>query len=310
MLSQDSGEWLTFAEDVAKVQAAAQKLTEEFEKMRIDQLGEMLSQDSGEWLTFAEDVGKVQLEAQKLTEEFEKMRDAQRAAIDSQDSAEWLDAAAGAAKEADRIAAGLGKTWENLAGTISGAIDTMIQGVLMGTQKPEDLAKNFALNLALAIASQANKALFEDIVAPWLKQIFSEIFQSMSSSGSGIDWGGLFSSIIKAIGSVSTYEKGGRIPSWIQSFDSGGAVPILAHAGEFVMRRGAVNNIGAGNMEYMNSTGRMPSGGQSVTVNIVMDYAGAWDPRQLRTSSREVVSFVSDALDGNYSFRRKVAGTR
>mgnify|MGYP005814177155 FL=1 len=57
----------------------------------------------------------------------------------------------------------------------------------------------------------------------------------------------------------------------IQRFATGGMVggqdnvPIMAQAGEFVMRREAVQNIGVQNLAQMNRSG---SAGRSVTINI------------------------------------------
>jgi len=66
----------------------------------------------------------------------------------------------------------------------------------------------------------------------------------------------------------------------IQRFATGGMVqgqdnvPIMAQAGEFVMQRSAVNQIGLQNLAQMNNTGQ-PSGG--VTINISGDMVGDED---------------------------------
>jgi uncharacterized protein YoxC len=66
----------------------------------------------------------------------------------------------------------------------------------------------------------------------------------------------------------------------IQRFATGGMVqgqdnvPIMAQAGEFVMRRSAVNQIGLQNLAQMNQTGQ-PSGG--LTINIAGDMVGDED---------------------------------
>ena len=66
----------------------------------------------------------------------------------------------------------------------------------------------------------------------------------------------------------------------IQRFATGGMVqgqdnvPIMAQAGEFIMQRSAVSNIGLQNLAQMNQTGQ-PSGG--VTINIAGDMVGDED---------------------------------
>ena len=66
----------------------------------------------------------------------------------------------------------------------------------------------------------------------------------------------------------------------IQRFATGGMVqgqdnvPIMAQAGEFVMQRSAVSNIGLQNLAQMNQTGQ-PSGG--LTINIAGDMVGDED---------------------------------
>ena len=52
------------------------------------------------------------------------------------------------------------------------------------------------------------------------------------------------------------------------SFDSGGPVPIIAHAGEFVVRRKAVERAGRGAMERLNATGEMAGGGTHIHFHI------------------------------------------
>ena len=65
----------------------------------------------------------------------------------------------------------------------------------------------------------------------------------------------------------------------IQRFATGGMVqgqdnvPIMAQAGEFVMRRSAVDRIGIQNLASMNSGG----GGGGLTINIAGDMVGDED---------------------------------
>jgi len=81
---------------------------------------------------------------------------------------------------------------------------------------------------------------------------------------------GAVGGIFTAIGSIPIGHTGGLVKdNGIQRFAQGGMVqgqdnvPIMAQAGEFIMRRDAVQNIGVQNLAQMNKTGQ---GG--VTVNI------------------------------------------
>jgi hypothetical protein len=83
---------------------------------------------------------------------------------------------------------------------------------------------------------------------------------------------GTVGAVLGAIGSLPIAHTGGLIKNnSIQRFAQGGQVqgqdnvPILAQAGEFVMQRSAVQNIGLQNLAQMNQTGNASSG---VTVNI------------------------------------------
>tara|TARA_R100001594_G_scaffold42605_1_gene74726 strand:+ start:5485 stop:7353 length:1869 start_codon:yes stop_codon:yes gene_type:complete len=80
----------------------------------------------------------------------------------------------------------------------------------------------------------------------------------------------------------------------VQRFATGGVVqgqdnvPILAQAGEFVMRKSAVQNIGVQNLAQMNRTGRSSSG---LTINIAGDIIG--DEDHVRN---KVLPFIKNEL--------------
>jgi hypothetical protein len=81
---------------------------------------------------------------------------------------------------------------------------------------------------------------------------------------------------------------GGAIPSWFAGtamhFGSGGAVPAILHAGEFVMRPEAVSRIGRGNLDSMNSGG----GGGVVNNNFYINAVDAKSFEQLLSSGGDV----------------------
>ncbi len=67
--------------------------------------------------------------------------------------------------------------------------------------------------------------------------------------------------------------------SSLPRFADGGPVPIIAHAGEFVVRREAVKRAGRGAMERLNATGEMSGGGINITIV-------AWDGASVDTALR------------------------
>jgi len=93
--------------------------------------------------------------------------------------------------------------------------------------------------------------------------IIGSIFGASSSTGSIPIGGGGYGTIGGPVA-----EKGGLIftRGSMLSFASGGAVPIMAHAGEFVVNRAAVNSVGAGVISQINQSGKMP--GSNVTVDM------------------------------------------
>ena len=99
-----------------------------------------------------------------------------------------------------------------------------------------------------------------------------QIIQSKIAVGSG----GIFGNLFRGISSLLTAHTGGLITNGgIQRFANGGVVrgqdnvPILAQAGEFVMRREAVENIGVSNLMNMNQTGRANSVNINVAGNMI-----------------------------------------
>jgi hypothetical protein len=137
-----------------------------------------------------------------------------------------------------------------------------------------------------------------DAFSTWISSALTEAGQGLTSTA-GSTGGGWISSLVGFFGSLfggasaPTAEMGGLIQSFarggpILGFASGGAVPILAHGGEYVLQRSAVNSAGAGNIDYINKTGKMPGGGATqVVIN------GDIIPRQPNLTPSEVVQIVS-----------------
>ena len=101
---------------------------------------------------------------------------------------------------------------------------------------------------------------------------FLSVFSTLVTLAGDKASGGVFG----AIRSLFTAHTGGLITNGgIQRFANGGVVrgqdnvPILAQAGEFVMRREAVENIGVRNLMNMNQTGRANSVNINVAGNMI-----------------------------------------
>ena len=100
--------------------------------------------------------------------------------------------------------------------------------------------------------------------------------------------------LVSAIGGAIAHTGGLIHNNGVQRFATGGIVqgqdnvPIMAQAGEFVMRRSAVQNIGVQNLADMNRTGNTSSG---LTINIAGDMIGNED--HVRT---KVLPFIKNEL--------------
>ena len=119
----------------------------------------------------------------------------------------------------------------------------------------------------------------EDKMKSFLRTL-GQIVSIMVPGGAGA----LGGSLIQAMGSFIGHTGGLIQNTGIQRFATGGMVqgqdnvPILAQAGEFIMQRSAVNNIGLQNLAQMNN-GDAPS--SNLTINIAGDMVG--DEEHVRT---------------------------
>lgn len=138
-----------------------------------------------------------------------------------------------------------------------------------------------------------------------LSSIFSSITDKLSSMMSGLmdmltsafsGLGDMFSSMFSGIGSfiMGIFDTGGFVGiGGLPSFASGGAVPIMAHPGEYVLSSPAVRKLGRGAVMEMNQTGRPPkgAGGSNVRVQINGDII----PRTPGMTPDQVIKvFVND----------------
>lgn len=151
------------------------------------------------------------------------------------------------------------------AGMLTGTED------LVSTQQQQIIVANQVAGSINAMSSAMRNFSDEEMTAIEKTQEMIKIMGSlMMVLGAGTPVGAV-GSIFTALGSIPVGHTGGLIKdNGIQRFAQGGMVqgqdnvPIMAQAGEFIMRRDAVQNIGVQNLAQMNKSGQ----GGGVTVNI------------------------------------------
>jgi hypothetical protein len=239
----------------------------------------------------------------------EKLRAEERGRMDSQDSAEWLDASEGVAAEIKRQADEAQKPWLDLADAITEAFGNSFRGVQQGTQSFGKMMTQMLGNIALSIVNQVLRSAMAGL--------------QQADGGSGI-FGGLISGLSGGLGKAAYesswvqsfltyitgwYDRGGLVTAAgprfaLPRFADGGEVPAMLHTGEFVLRRQAVSRIGTDALTGLNETGRMGGGGP-IYLTVVNDYSGAVDPRGMKTTEKEVKSYVlSDLKNGGEIYQR------
>ena len=150
-------------------------------------------------------------------------------------------------------------------------------------EKMEDQAFRTAAaitSLAAGFAAMTRSGATAEEKARAMLQTLGQLVMIAAPGGAGALGGSVLQAMAGFIGHT-----GGLIQNnGIQRFATGGMVqgqdnvPIMAQAGEFIMQRSAVSNIGMQNLAQMNQTGQ-PSGG--VTINIAGDMVG--DEEHVRT---------------------------
>jgi hypothetical protein len=131
-------------------------------------------------------------------------------------------------------------------------------------------------SLASGFAAMSREGATAEEKARAMLQTLGQLVMIAAPGGAGALGGSVLQAMAGFIGHT-----GGLIQNnGIQRFATGGMVqgqdnvPIMAQAGEFIMQRSAVSNIGLQNLAQMNQTGQ-PSGG--VTINIAGDMVGDED---------------------------------
>ena len=130
-------------------------------------------------------------------------------------------------------------------------------------KKNVDLSNQFASGILMASQAMASLKNDSEVTA-------GQMIRTIGAIVSLIPGGQIPGAVIQGIGMLTAHTGGLIKDNGIQRFAQGGQVqgednvPILAQAGEFIMKRSAVQNIGVQNLANMNRTGN--AGG--VTINI------------------------------------------
>jgi hypothetical protein len=176
--SQDSAEWLTYAADVGKATEAVRRLREEWDKMRLKELGDAFDQDS-------EEIGRMGEEAARAFASFK--------------------------------AEGFEKEWGNIEAIIrsgADAIGTAFNGVTMGTQSIGEAFRNMGQSIALSMIAAVNEVL---ILKPALESLKSSL-QEVGGLGGffGSFFGGGFGGgAVPDLDLIPGFAKGGMVPGRI-----------------------------------------------------------------------------------------------
>ena len=288
----DEKDWADTMEAINKASIAPQIAADNLELQRRDELAQMMAKDF-------DDVAAATREWADA--EAKRLRDADMARV--QDTADFA---------------------KSISGSLTQGIRNTLQGIETGQQSlsegMKNLARNMALELQFALLDQTImqplKAGIEGFVmglvgtlddtiknqmkewgesaGKWLSQFFADLFQGSAGSpgGGGGGGSGIFSGIGSWISSLFTFDQGGSIPfsrgmlATIPHFDSGGL--FIGHGGEYVLQKSSVDSLGRANVDLMNKTGRMPSGGGATQVSL--DFQGAQIiPRAPWTTPEDVI---------------------
>lgn len=158
---------------------------------------------------------------------------------DSQDAAKGVEAAFGKA--------------------FSGMEDALVELTTTGKLNFSSLVASIQSDLARIAVKQA-------ITTPLANMLQGSMGGASSGAGAGGIFSGIASSLFGSIGSMFGFADGGLV----SGAGTGTSDSILAKLsnGEFVMNASAVNRIGAGNLQSMNSGGRSSGGAISIFVNV------------------------------------------
>lgn len=189
---------------------------------------------------------------------------------------------------------------ETALNTMGGAFDSFFTNLFSGTMKAGDALKKFATDILGGLMSQLSKSLTNDI------------FKSLLGAGGGSGAGGglldgLFS-IFKGgmyLGGPIRMAGGGRVPGGDAALRDRDSKLILAQPGEFLLRKSAVDAIGADTLGQVNALGgkmaarapamSVPRGGSSAQANTSV-YVVA--PDQVPPPGQDqIVHYVADNMN-------------
>ncbi len=179
----------------------------------------------------------------------------------------------------------LGNGSQDVATTIKSSFNGAFNSIIQGTKSVEDAFRDMGLNILNKITEITTEIA--------LNQIFSAILNATGLSGTN------FSSALgkSSGGSIKRYAGGGKVYGGSGTKDD---VPALLSEGEYVLRKSAVNKIGTGFLDKLNSSsvGGYAAGGRGVNILLQNDFAydNARRPKsgKLAVDSRLSVAALSD----------------
>jgi len=162
-------------------------------------------------------------------------------------------------------------SWNSLADSINGAINTSIDGVIQGTQTLAEAMRNMAKSIMLAFINELTQQFI-------LNPILDLLFGGRGAGGQRQFGGGLIGSLIGLVGGVAGGAAGGGLgnESFVPTRALGGPLfstgMFKGHQGEVVLSNKAVQRMGGmGRANALNTEGGI--GGSGLQVSL--DFQGA-----------------------------------
>lgn len=307
--------WLKDIDDMTKAQENWAEIKMDAESLGLDDLSKILDEIARKYTNLIVKAQEAAAAAGASPEEIEAVRNKfrlqgarEQAAARAAFTPEGADAEAEARARAEKLG-------DELANSLTSGMRNTLLGIETGQQTLAEGMKNLVRNMMLELQG----AIFDKTILEPLKIIASGFIsgfvgaldeaanKDLKEWAQGLgkqvsSWLGTgLSSILGAVGgasggvdaSTATYtpweggfigrERGGMLPSF-----AGGGL-FIGHGGEFVMQKKAVDNIGAGTLGQMNQTGKVPSGGSMVNVEINGDIT----PRQPNMTPDQIIKVTA-----------------
>jgi hypothetical protein len=225
---------------------------------------------------------------------------------------------------------------KGLSQSITQGISQTVQGISQGTQTLAEGLKNMLRNVLANVAEFVLEKGVTEPLGKALNAALQDIFKTSSGGAAGVGGaagGGIFDSILSSLktslsglfeslsdwasslfkGFMALFaEQGGMVPGGLQlqSFAAGGAIPIMAHRGEFVVRRPSVESIGVGALDTMNRTGQIPARKQNSAPNVRVEIFGGITPLRPNMKPEDIIKVFVDDYKHAGAVRRVIHGDR